>query len=61
MGKAKPSASYQRALAIFEQVYQQTPNHPEIASTLNNLGAAWCDLGDAKQAVSYLPARFSNF
>ena len=28
--------------------------------TLNNLGIAWDDLGDARQAVSYLRARFSN-
>ena len=53
---------YERALAIFEQVYHETPNHPDIAMTLNNLGNAWRDLGDGQsQAVSYLPARFSNF
>ena len=44
---------YQRALAIYEQVYHETPNHPEIASTLGNLGIAWSDLGDARQAVTY--------
>ena len=36
----KLSAIYQRALAIFEQIYQETPNHPEIASTLIGLGLA---------------------
>ena len=44
---------YERALATFEQVYQETPNHPDIASTLGNLGLAWSDLGDARQAVSF--------
>ena len=44
---------YDRALATFEQVYQETPNHPDIASTLNNLGNAWSDLGEARQAVSF--------
>ena len=50
----RQAVSYlERALAIDEQVYQETPNHPEIASTLNNLGNAWSDLGDGRQAVSY--------
>ena len=44
---------YDRALATFEQVYQETPNHPDIASTLDNLGLAWSELGDARQAVSF--------
>ena len=50
----RQAVSYlERALAIFEQVYQATPNHPEIASTLTNLGNAWSDLGDGRQAVSF--------
>ena len=53
-GDARQAVSFfERALAIKEQVYQETPNHPDIASTLNNLGAAWRALGDAKQAVSF--------
>ena len=44
---------YDRALAIYEQVYQEAPNHPDIASTLNNLGNTWLALGDARQAVSF--------
>ena len=37
-----------RELAINERTYG--PDHPEVAKTLNNLGAAYCSLGDyAKQ------------
>ena len=43
---------YQRALAIKKQMYQETPNHPDIASTLGNLGNAWFALGYAHQVVS---------
>ena len=35
--QSKPSAIYQRALAIFEQVYHETPNHPDIASTFEQV------------------------
>ena len=53
-GDLRKVVSYlERALAIKEQSYQETPNHPDIAMTLNNLGNAWGDLGDARQAVSY--------
>ena len=45
---------YERSLAMKEQVYQETPNHLSIASTLNNLGSTWGDLGEAHQAVSFL-------
>ena len=34
-------------------MYHETPNHPDIASTLNNLGLAWQVLGDARKAVSF--------
>ena len=44
---------YERALAIYEQVYQETPNHPAIAWTLDNLGYAYYALGDAHQAVGF--------
>ena len=51
---AKPSAYYQRALAIYEQVYQATPNHPEIASTLRNLGIVYeQNLSDYSKALEY--------
>ena len=35
------------------KVYQATPNHLDIATTLNNLGNAWLALGDARKAVSF--------
>ena len=41
----------EEALVIDEQNYG--PNHPVIAQSLNNLGNAWRDLGDACQALSY--------
>ena len=44
----------ERALAIYEQVHQETPNQPDIASTLSNLGVVWLALDDARQAVSFL-------
>ena len=54
-GEARQAVSfYERALAIYEQVYQETPNHPDIASTLNNLGEAWRALGDTRKALSFL-------
>ena len=54
LGDARQAVSFlERALAIYEQVYQETPNHPDIAGTLNNLGNAWRTLGDGRQAVSF--------
>ena len=50
----KAVSYYERALAIYEQVYQATPNNPEIATILNNLGNVLSDLGDGRKAVSYL-------
>ena len=54
LGDARKAANYyERALAIYEQVYKEVPNHSDIASTLNNLGLAWGDLGEARKAVSH--------
>ena len=54
LGDARQAVSfYDRALTIYEQVYQEASNHPDIARTLNNLGNAWRALGDARQAVSF--------
>ena len=44
---------YERALAMYEQVYKEAPNHPAIATILSNLGNAWNDLGEANKALSY--------
>ena len=43
---------YERALAIYKQVYKEDPHHPDIARTLGNLGNA-CRKSNAGQAVSY--------
>ena len=54
-GDARKAANYyQRALAIYEQVYKEDPNLPEIAKILNNLVNTWLALDDARQAVSFL-------
>ena len=42
---------YEELLATREQRYG--PNHPYIAHALNNLGLAWRDLGDVRQAVDF--------
>ena len=42
---------YEEVLATWEQRYG--PNHPSVAITLNNLGGAWSDLGDARKAMSF--------
>ena len=52
---------YERALAIYKQVYQETSNHPEVAWTLGNLGIAWSDLGDARQTVTYFERALAIF
>ena len=45
---------YERSLAIKEQVYQETPNHPDIASTLRNLGIVYeQNLSDYSKALEY--------
>ena len=45
---------YQRALAIYEQFYTKTPNHPDIARTLNNLGIVYEQkLNDYSKALEY--------
>ena len=35
-----------------KQIYGEKP-HPSVATTLNNLGGAWKDLGEAKKAIGY--------
>ena len=42
----------ERTLAINERTYG--PDHPEVAITLNNLGAAYCGLGDYAKARDVL-------
>ena len=40
-----------QALEIYKAVFGDS--HPSVASTLNNLGAAWSDLGEKKKAIEY--------
>ena len=44
---------YERALAIKEQVYQDEPNHPELAKTLESLGKIWLTLKDLRKFKSF--------
>ena len=54
LGDARKALSYyERALGIYQQVYAEEPNHPDIAAVLNHLGLAWYALGDAHRALSY--------
>ncbi|XP_066297950.1 uncharacterized protein [Branchiostoma lanceolatum] len=49
------SISYQeKALKMLRSVHSQDAAHPDIADSLNNLGAVWSELGDYTKAVSYL-------
>ena len=45
---------YERVLLIYEQLYKEEPNHPQVAKILYNLGRARCDLGSYKEAISDL-------
>eukprot|EP00058_Branchiostoma_floridae_P017879 XP_002603368.1 hypothetical protein BRAFLDRAFT_80361 [Branchiostoma floridae] len=48
------AASYhEQALQMMRTIYGENTAHPDIASSLNNLGSAWLHLGDHKKAVSY--------
>ena len=46
LGDARQAVSFlERALAMREQCYQETPNHPEIADTLEEFGdSLWAEL-----------------
>ena len=44
----------QKALEIQLKAYEQSPNHPNIAASYNNLGLAYADKGEYEQAINYL-------
>ncbi|KDO03097.1 MULTISPECIES: tetratricopeptide repeat protein [spotted fever group] len=51
--KLKDSLKYHKeALKIFQELYQS--NHPYVADSLNNIGAAYAKLGDTKEELKYL-------
>ena len=39
---------------IMETIYEENPNHPDLATTYNNLGALYIALGDFDTALSFL-------
>eukprot|EP00058_Branchiostoma_floridae_P017871 XP_002603360.1 hypothetical protein BRAFLDRAFT_80353 [Branchiostoma floridae] len=63
LGDHKKAVSYHEQSLQMEQIihgttdeaaiYGENTAHPDIASSLNNLGIAWRDFGDHKKAVSY--------
>jgi tetratricopeptide (TPR) repeat protein len=42
---------YEQALSIGKEVYGE--RHPNVATTLNNIGGAWDSLGEPKKALEY--------
>ncbi|KAF5416529.1 MAG: Photosystem I assembly protein Ycf3 [Candidatus Methanogaster sp.] len=52
IGNAKQAIEYyEQALSIYTEVHGK--RHPDVASTLNNIGGAWHDLGEHKKAIKY--------
>jgi tetratricopeptide (TPR) repeat protein len=43
---------YEQALSIGKEVYGE--RHPVVATTLNNLGQAWANLGEYEKAIEYI-------
>ncbi|CAH1226711.1 TTC28 [Branchiostoma lanceolatum] len=44
---------YEQSLQMMQSIYGVDTVHPHIASSLNNLGAVWSDLGDYRKAINY--------
>eukprot|EP00058_Branchiostoma_floridae_P021264 XP_002606754.1 hypothetical protein BRAFLDRAFT_82395 [Branchiostoma floridae] len=49
----KAISCYEEALKMRRAIYGKSTAHPDIATSLNNLGDAWSQLGDYKKAISY--------
>ncbi|XP_019646786.1 PREDICTED: uncharacterized protein LOC109487245 [Branchiostoma belcheri] len=54
LGDQRKAISYhEQSLKMRKAVYGKTTPHPDIAGSLNNIGACWSHLGDHKKAISY--------
>lgn len=60
LGKPKKAISYyKQALAIDENVFGK--EHPNVATTLNNLGLVYYQLGQIVRARSYVERAYTIF
>ncbi|XP_019646783.1 PREDICTED: uncharacterized protein LOC109487239 [Branchiostoma belcheri] len=50
---AKTFRYHEQSLNMKKAIYGETTPHPDIAGSLNNIGACWSDLGDKRKAISY--------
>ncbi|KAI8500002.1 hypothetical protein Bbelb_223190 [Branchiostoma belcheri] len=54
LGDQRKAISYhEQALKIRKAIYGETTPHPDIATSLNNIGNCWSHLGDQRKAISY--------
>eukprot|EP00058_Branchiostoma_floridae_P016693 XP_002602181.1 hypothetical protein BRAFLDRAFT_76869 [Branchiostoma floridae] len=49
----KAISYYEQALEMTRSIYGEDTAHPDIATSLNNMGNTWGDLGDHRKAISY--------
>ncbi|XP_019613615.1 PREDICTED: uncharacterized protein LOC109461677 [Branchiostoma belcheri] len=49
----KAISLHEQALQMYRSIYGQTKAHPDIATSLSNVGLAWGQLGDYRRAISY--------
>ncbi|KAI8503669.1 hypothetical protein Bbelb_186400 [Branchiostoma belcheri] len=54
LGDQTKAISYHEAsLKMRKAIYGETTEHPNIASSLNNIGTCWSELGDQRKAITY--------